>query len=227
MDIDASPGSGLSFVSNEFCTPSIDVQAVVTVPTRIDLTNAFTVEDTDPLEEISRTTNKIFEIMELNLDPDEILQMVTNMLDKLKCIPLYPVFPPPTQDYWSNVIQLADDHDIDEDWLHQRMKNWISYIAQVPVVPLEKLAVTIRATRSLLVVVDPQLRTERGPELEARIIIWWTNLVQLGASREKYNEAWCLLGEFVDSQEIAAEHADKVEMHWKEVFRLRPLDDDR
>lgn len=224
IDVDALSEDSASHVSRA-SPPAEDAQTTTRFATVIDLTNSSPAREIGPSDEIVRAMKNIHGIRQLDFDHDEIQELVIKILNRLECIPLVPSLPPRTQDHWSDIVQLAKLHHVDNEWLQERMMRWIFHILQVSSVPLEHLAVTIRATRNLLNVVEPVFRTKVYEEIEVRFLIWWTNVVQPGTSREHYNRAWCLLGELVDLHEIAPKDADKIEMHWKEIYRCHPVDD--
>ncbi|KZS88418.1 hypothetical protein SISNIDRAFT_459898 [Sistotremastrum niveocremeum HHB9708] len=222
VEADAAPHGSPHPLSDDNSAPVRAAERIASPPSVIDLCSSSPepFDPADPTEELSEAMTNVRSIQKLTIDNRDKEEFASKILNKLSCIPPTPVLPPLTESDWSDVVQLAKIHHVDEAWFRNRMKQWISHLLKISVVPLKHLAVTVRATQKLVQALKPHFGSKFDHEIKGRILMWWINVIQPGASRRTYNEAWCLLGELSDLHDLTCEDADKIEVYWKEVYRL-------
>ncbi|KZT34597.1 hypothetical protein SISSUDRAFT_1065200 [Sistotremastrum suecicum HHB10207 ss-3] len=186
----------------------------------MDLNDAPVNPDLTPDGELIWAMDNVHAVQGLSIKPQYKREFIEKILDKLKCMPSEPTFPPSAEDSWSAIIQLAQDKQIDKDWLHHRMRQWISHILRISQVPMNHLATTVRATRNLLIILEPDFRSKFQQEIEDTIVNWWMNVIEQGASLATYKNALSLLLDFGESHELPYELMDKIDDRWKQTYRL-------
>lgn len=172
-----------------------------------------------PAEELSKAAKSLQTIREMSIDIHLKQQFINQIMEKLECIPPTPPFPPSTETSWSVIARLAQANNIDGEWLHHRMRQWMSYLLQLSSVPLDTLIGAIRATKELLNALGPEFSSKYEQEVENLISNWWMNAVRSETSRDTYKQALYLLLAASEHHELSYEQTDAIEVQWKKAYR--------
>ncbi|KZT31875.1 hypothetical protein SISSUDRAFT_1123670 [Sistotremastrum suecicum HHB10207 ss-3] len=174
---------------------------------------------------LSGSTQEITDVMQnlkvfstLSFDANDKRELIHKTLNKLTCIPSTPLFPPLTENAWSAIVELAKLHQIDDCWLRDRISGWISHLLKISSVSLDDLPVAIRAVRKLLRAMDTPFRKKYTADVEARMKVWWENVVDSETTEEVYVRALEQLIDFGACKEIKLEDMAAVKDHWTDVY---------
>lgn len=181
-------------------------------------------------DDIAETMDNIRVIRGMHrVDRVDANDFIRKILDKMEAIPPTPVFPPPSENSWSQIVQIARQNGLDDevDWLRGRMSDWISYLLKIPFVSPDHLTVSIVALRRLLATLGPWFVTKYDKAAEDTMLKWQRNLVRQGTSKDDYVQALRVLLDLSDMGAITYDEMDDLELRWKEAYRRGPLTEDK
>ncbi|KZS88417.1 hypothetical protein SISNIDRAFT_459893 [Sistotremastrum niveocremeum HHB9708] len=133
-------------------------------------------------------------------------------------IPVEPVFPPPTVDFWSGCIVHARSAGVEETWLIKRTQFWIENILRKPHVPVQIIEQVYQALRKLVEVL-PSDTPEHLHPIVSRIGTkrgdWWMHGLSPSPSQETYHLAQSALA----AANLDPSWVSRILAHWKNILR--------